>query len=48
MASRIARGDVRLYQFAPLKRARLSLVAAARQVLANGLSVLGVSAPERM
>jgi arginyl-tRNA synthetase len=32
----------------PLKRARLSLVAAARQVLANGLSVLGVSAPERM
>jgi arginyl-tRNA synthetase len=31
-----------------LKRARLSLVAAARQVLANGLSVLGVSAPERM
>ncbi len=32
----------------PLKRARLSLVAAARQVLANGLAVLGVSAPERM
>ncbi|MGZ5082254.1 MAG: arginine--tRNA ligase [Usitatibacter sp.] len=31
-----------------LKRARLSLVAATRQVLANGLAVLGVSAPERM
>jgi arginyl-tRNA synthetase len=32
----------------PLKRARLALVAATRQVLANGLAVLGVSAPERM
>ncbi len=31
-----------------LKRARLSLVAATRRVLANGLAVLGVSAPERM
>ncbi len=31
-----------------LKLARLSLVAATRQVLANGLAVLGVSAPERM
>ncbi|HWH38993.1 MAG TPA: arginine--tRNA ligase [Usitatibacter sp.] len=31
-----------------LRRARLALVAAARQVLANGLAVLGVSAPERM
>ncbi|HEX7559405.1 MAG TPA: arginine--tRNA ligase [Usitatibacter sp.] len=31
-----------------LKRARLSLVAATRQVLANGLAVLGVSAPVRM
>ena len=31
-----------------LKFARLALVAAARQVLANGLAVLGVSAPERM
>jgi arginyl-tRNA synthetase len=31
-----------------LKRARLALVAATRQVLANGLAVLGVSAPERM
>jgi arginyl-tRNA synthetase len=31
-----------------LMRARLSLVAATRQVLANGLAVLGVSAPERM
>jgi arginyl-tRNA synthetase len=31
-----------------LKRARLALVAATRQVLASGLAVLGVSAPERM
>jgi arginyl-tRNA synthetase len=31
-----------------LKIARLALVAATRQVLANGLAVLGVSAPERM
>ena len=30
------------------KLARLALVAATRQVLANGLAVLGVSAPERM
>ncbi|MFW6775590.1 arginine--tRNA ligase [Nocardioides sp. CPCC 205120] len=31
-----------------LHRARLTLVAATRQVLANGLDLLGVSAPERM
>jgi arginyl-tRNA synthetase len=31
-----------------LKLARLALVVATRQVLANGLAVLGVSAPERM
>ncbi len=31
-----------------LHRARLLLVAATRQVLANGLALLGVSAPERM
>jgi len=31
-----------------LHRARLALVAATRQVLANGLDLLGVSAPERM
>ncbi len=31
-----------------LHRARLALCVAARQVLANGLSMLGVSAPERM
>ncbi|HSS28978.1 MAG TPA: arginine--tRNA ligase, partial [Usitatibacter sp.] len=31
-----------------MKHARLALVAAARQVLANGLAVLGVGAPERM
>jgi len=33
---------------AALKRARLRLAAATRQVLANGLALLGVSAPERM
>lgn len=32
----------------PLHQARLALCAAARQVLANGLGLLGVSAPERM
>ena len=33
---------------APLRRARLALLAATRQVLRNGLGVLGVSAPEQM
>ena len=33
---------------AELARARLALVAAARQTLANGLALLGVTAPERM
>jgi arginyl-tRNA synthetase len=33
---------------APIHRARLLLVAATRVVLANGLGLLGVSAPERM
>ena len=33
---------------ARVKGARLALVAATRQVIANGLAVLGVSAPERM
>ena len=33
---------------APLRRARLALVAATAQVLRNGLAVLGVDAPERM
>ncbi len=32
----------------PLRDARLALIAAARQVLANGLGLLGVSAPEAM
>lgn len=32
----------------PLRRARLALAQAARQVLANGLTLLGVSAPEKM
>ncbi len=32
----------------PLRQARLTLIAATRQVLSNGLSLLGVSAPERM
>jgi len=31
-----------------LRNARLSLVAATRQVLANGLQLLGVTAPEEM
>ena len=33
---------------APLRRARLALVAAVRVVLANGLGVLGIDAPDRM
>jgi arginyl-tRNA synthetase len=33
---------------AALMRARLALVEAVRQVLANGLGLLGVEAPERM
>jgi arginyl-tRNA synthetase len=32
----------------PLHQARLALCAATRQVIANGLQILGVSAPERM
>jgi arginyl-tRNA synthetase len=35
-------------QAAPLHSSRLALCAAARQVLASGLGLLGVSAPERM
>jgi arginyl-tRNA synthetase len=31
-----------------LKLARLSLIVAVRQVIRNGLAVLGVSAPEKM
>ncbi|MEO7056169.1 MAG: DALR anticodon-binding domain-containing protein, partial [Caldimonas sp.] len=31
-----------------LSRARLALLAATRQVIANALAVLGVSAPQRM
>jgi arginyl-tRNA synthetase len=31
-----------------LRNARLALVLAARQVLCNGLALIGVSAPERM
>jgi arginyl-tRNA synthetase len=33
---------------APLRRARLALCVAVRQVLRNGLALLGVSAPEKM
>ena len=33
---------------APVHRARLVLLAATRQVIANGLGLLGVTAPERM
>ena len=32
----------------PLRLARLALIASVRQVLANGLTLLGVSAPEKM
>ncbi len=32
----------------PLSQARLALTAACRQTLANGLAILGISAPERM
>ena len=32
----------------PLRDARLSLVNSARQVIADGLGLLGVSAPEKM
>jgi arginyl-tRNA synthetase len=33
---------------AQLRNARLTLVSAARTVIANGLAILGVSAPEQM
>ncbi|MBT5923352.1 MAG: arginine--tRNA ligase, partial [Cellvibrionales bacterium] len=33
---------------ADIRNARLALAEAARQVIANGLSLLGVSAPEKM
>src|SRR6202044_1706383 len=33
---------------APLRNARLALVGAAQQVIRNGLTLLGVSAPESM
>ncbi len=32
----------------PLSQARLVLTAACRQTLANGLAILGITAPERM
>jgi arginyl-tRNA synthetase len=32
----------------PLRRARLALVAAVKAVLAEGLSLLGIAAPEQM
>ena len=35
-------------EVAPIHRARLALAMATRQVLANALSMVGVSAPERM
>jgi len=37
-----------LVEDAGLREARLALVAAAQQVLRNGLSILGLSAPEKM
>ena len=33
---------------ADLRNARLALISAARQVIANGLGILGVSAPDAM
>jgi arginyl-tRNA synthetase len=33
---------------ADVRDARLTLIRAARQVLANGLGIIGVSAPEKM
>ena len=36
------------YCFAPLKHARLALALAVRQVLRNGLALLGVSQPASM
>ncbi len=50
-------GDLHSYYFAhkwlldddePLKLARLALAAATRQVLRNGLALIGVSAPDKM
>ena len=32
----------------PTRNARIALLAATRQVLANGLAVIGVSAPQKM
>ncbi|NVK02798.1 MAG: arginine--tRNA ligase, partial [Oceanospirillaceae bacterium] len=41
-------GHKMLIEDAQLRNARLTLSAAVRQVLANGLQLLGVSAPEQM
>jgi arginyl-tRNA synthetase len=41
-------GQRLLVEEAPLRDARLTLARAVRQVLANGLQLLGVSAPETM
>ena len=41
-------GERILVEDAALAKARLALCAATRQVLASGLALLGVSAPERM
>jgi arginyl-tRNA synthetase len=37
-----------LVEDVPLRQARLSLIMATRQVITNGLAILGVSAPEEM
>ena len=37
-----------LVEDTPTKKARLALLVATRQVLRNGLALLGVSAPEKM
>jgi arginyl-tRNA synthetase len=41
----LPRGDE---EVEPVHKARLTLVGATRTVLANGLDLLGVTAPERM
>ena len=40
--------DRLLFDDETVKRARLALLAATRQVLRNGLAVIGVSAPQKM
>jgi len=43
-----ASGEKILVDQADLRNARLNLIVAVKQVLANGLKLIGVSAPEQM